>query len=68
VHHHLDLFGGEDTGECSLVAEIALVKGHIWSYGIAVAVDEVVEHDRAVPGCAELADAMTADVSGTTYD
>jgi hypothetical protein len=50
MHDHLDLLPLEDLGDRGLVAQVGLVHRDARGHRPAVAVDQVVQHHRAVPG------------------
>jgi hypothetical protein len=68
MHHDLDLLVAQDSSDGRLVAEVHFVQRDVGRDGLAVAVDEIVDDDRPVPGGDELANTMTADVTGASND
>jgi hypothetical protein len=68
VHDELDFFLFEDGAEGGGVVEAHFIKGDVGRDSGAVAVDEVVEDDRAVAESDELADTVAADITGSAGD
>ena len=68
MHHQFDPFFAEDSRDLRFIAQVCIVVPHLAGHGGAMAIDKVVEHHGTMARRDELADAMTADVAGTSDD
>jgi hypothetical protein len=68
VHHDVDLLLAQNAADKRFITQIAVVQFHLGCDGSAVSVHQVIEHDRAMTRRDELANTVTADVTGTSND
>ncbi|OQB89156.1 MAG: hypothetical protein BWX86_02525 [Verrucomicrobia bacterium ADurb.Bin122] len=68
VHHQLDFLLAQDVEHRGGVAEIGCVKRNLLSDGLPVSVGQIIQHHGAMAGGDQLANTVTADVTGTSDD
>jgi hypothetical protein len=68
MHYNFDLFFFEDSPDRGAVAEIDLMKRCAFGDGGSVPINQVIEDHGTMAGGRQLADAMTADVTGPSGD
>ena len=65
MHHQVDAFRGKDPVKGGGVGEVRFLEFHARRNRGAVPVDKIVEHHGLMARSDELANAMTADITGS---
>jgi hypothetical protein len=68
MHHGLDLLPAQDLSDGGFIAQILRVKRNARCDRPPVPKHQVIEHHRAMAGGKELANTVTADVTGSADD
>ena len=68
MHDDLDFLGPQNAFDRRFIAQIDFVDGHGFWNGAAMAINQIIDDERPVSGGDQLANTMTADITGASDD